>query len=176
MNKYLFIGNGQILCISFCFFLIPVVVLIVPVGVIYVLNKLLKKRLRNKFIRRSLAIIIGISLTLYGYSLLTDYLIFSPSATVSINADYYFTQRYYQLNMGGEDFYFYKKRKLWFDKQIGHIFWDQGGGGDVTFKAQNQSKNTEIIITNNGEIFLDTLLNLNKKFDFEIGIQPVKKK
>jgi len=152
------------------FFLLLFLAFTVPIGLIFLLNKILKKKLRNGILRKSIAIIIGISITLYGYNLLLDYLVFSPIITKKINEDYYFTQQDYGMAWGswGKHFDFYKKRKFWFDKKMGHIHWHEGSGeADAKFNNEKQSKNEELILTEGNEIELDTILNFEKPFDFE---------
>ena len=147
--------------------LVVFAVSLIFVSFIYcVLVMLLKKRLKNTGTRRGVSFVAAV-LFICGLYYFSDQFYFSPMITKKINAD----------------FYFYKNEDRGLVKKQGHIFWGQVvngyaiGSADVILKPQSGSKNTELIITDKANVYLDTILNFDREFDFECyNIEPVKKK
>ena len=68
----------------------------------------------------------------------------------------------------GQHLNFYKKRKYWFDKKIGHIHWLLGGGEtNAHFKVESDENIKELVLDQGGKVVLDTTLDFDKGFEFD---------
>jgi len=105
-------------------------------------------------------------LSLHGCWTPPDY----PLVEKPIDKNLYFTQQEYGWagSMPGKHLYFYKKRALWSDKEIGYINWKDGWSGDFTAKfIESKDGYRRLIITDKGKVVLDTLVAVDGRFDFK---------
>ena len=138
------------------------------------LHSLLKRKLQSSSALIAIELSIGF-LILFAGTIIPIYPFLStfpdyPKVTKSIDDHYYFTQQEYGWagSMPGKHLHFYERKKYWFDKSIGHIEW-QIGTGDMNAKMQHTAseKVKRVIITENDHLVLDTILHMDKNFDFE---------
>lgn len=149
-----------------------IILLICGITVPILIHEPLKRKLKSSVALLTIEILVGLIILFVGFiipfytffSIMPDY----PIVTKKINDKYYFTQQEYGWagSMPGKHLEFYENNKFWFDKNIGHIQW-QIGTGDINAIFENGNKNEiKIILTENNKLVLDTILSVNKHFDF----------
>lgn len=149
------------------------ILLICAITVPVLIHAPLKRKIKSSIPLLTIEIFLGVAILFAGFVIpfytffprMPDY----PKVTKKINNNYYFTQQEYGWagSMPGKHLEFFKNNTFWFDKNIGHIQW-QIGTGDINAKFENQNKNdTRIILTENNRLILDTILSIDKHFDFK---------
>ena len=126
---------------------------------------------------------IGLTILLVG-AVLPFYFFFQgikdyPTVTKEINDTYYFKQTEYGMawTEAGKHLEFYKKRSFWPDKEVGHIQFHWGIGdldaeiGDLTGPYLRR-----LLIYENNKLVVDTMLNFDQRFEFNLPTGNYKSK